>query len=360
MNAVIQVLASAPGSPTAGLIYYDSALGQFGIYDGLTSAWVYAGTGAAPATSGVEGIVQLAGDLAGTGSTAAAPTVGNLHLTADTAIGHKLTSVTDPTSAQDAATKNYVDNAINGLQPKASVVAATTAALPANTYSAGVLTATANAALAAQDGVTLTVGQRLLVKNEATTANNGIYTVTTVGDGTHAYVLTRTNDAATWAELVGALIPIDAGGTTLGDTLWLSTCAVSGTLGTTAVGFTQIQSATQVTGDGTYTTKVGNLIELLYAADIASLPANGAVSTATVGAAQTAKSALTGDGSTTVFTITHGFGVKQLQVTGQLNNSGAAGAPIELDWAPGTTNTITVTFPTAPAAGVSYFVNIQA
>jgi len=58
------------------------------------------------ATSTVKGKLELTGDL---GNTAASPQVVNLHLSGDTAINHKLTSVTNPTSAQDAATKNYVD-----------------------------------------------------------------------------------------------------------------------------------------------------------------------------------------------------------------------------------------------------------
>lgn len=59
-----------------------------------------------PATATKQGKLKLTNDL---GGTADSPAVVNLHLAADTAINHKLTSVTDPSSAQDAATKNYVD-----------------------------------------------------------------------------------------------------------------------------------------------------------------------------------------------------------------------------------------------------------
>lgn len=92
---------------------------------------------------------------------------------------------------------------IKNLAQKLPVRAVTTAALAANTYANGTLgfgatlTANANGAIAAVDGVTLIAGDRLLVKNEATAANNGIYVVTVVDTAGTAYVLTRANDADT-------------------------------------------------------------------------------------------------------------------------------------------------------------------
>jgi hypothetical protein len=67
--------------------------------------------------------------------------------------------------------------------PLGATLCATTAALPANTNSAGVLTGTNFGAIGAIDGVTLAVGNRILVKNEATQANNGVYAVTSLGLG---------------------------------------------------------------------------------------------------------------------------------------------------------------------------------
>lgn len=136
------------------------------------------------------------------------------------------------TTATQIVHKQYVDTAIsaavNGLDPKASVRAATTAALAANTAGgSGVgktLTANANGALAAQDGVTLVVGNRLLVKNEATGANNGIYTVTQVGDGSNPYILTRATDADQDAEVTdGMYFQVGEGATYAGHFFILST-----------------------------------------------------------------------------------------------------------------------------------------
>ncbi|MGD0190190.1 MAG: hypothetical protein ABSD74_05580 [Rhizomicrobium sp.] len=119
------------------------------------------------------------------------------------------------------------------------VVAATTGALPSNTYGGGVLTATANGALPAQDGVTLAAGQRLLVKNEATAANNGLYVVTQAGSGSTPYILTRAGDASTASQLAGLMVAVLQGGTTNGGTYWLLFLAASAiTVGATPLYFT--------------------------------------------------------------------------------------------------------------------------
>ena len=213
LNVVVQVLAGPP-TAVAGRVYYDSTLGQFGVYDGVTSAWVYAGTGATAATTGAEGIVQLAGDLGGTGTTAAAPTVGNLHLTGDTAIGHRLTSVSTPTAGSDAATKDYVDAAIFGLKPQTATYV-TAAALPACTGSGtGVLTVTATGVTSIDGTNNVALNDVVLVNNQVATKDNGRYTVTTAGASGVSTVLTRTvdveGDAATWAQQIGQLVAVAA------------------------------------------------------------------------------------------------------------------------------------------------------
>jgi hypothetical protein len=115
-----------------------------------------------------------------------------------------LVTVGTPTSASHAATKAYVDNVTAGVNTHASVRLATTASLTA-TYAAGsadasggtgigaTLTASANGALTV-DSVAAVAADRVLVKNQGTTTQNGIYTVTDIGSGASPYVLTRATD----------------------------------------------------------------------------------------------------------------------------------------------------------------------
>lgn len=126
---------------------------------------------------------------------------------------------------------------------KAPVRVATAAALPANTRTGNVLEATANGVLAAIDGVTVVVGERVLVKNEATGANNGIYDVTSVGSGGSHWQLTRSSDADESADIVAAMtIPVSEG-TANADLIFLLTTNAPITLNTTALAFSAPSAA---------------------------------------------------------------------------------------------------------------------
>lgn len=153
----------------------------------------------------------------------------------------------DPSAALGAATKQYVDSVSAGLTIKQACVAATTTALTA-TYSngaAGVGATLTNAgamAAFALDGISLSVNDRVLIKNQASTFQNGIYTVTTVGSGAVNWVLTRSTDYDTAAEIkAGTLIPVNQG-TTNALTSWLETATVT-TVGTDPVVFSQFTAS---------------------------------------------------------------------------------------------------------------------
>ena len=158
-------------------------------------------------------------------------------------------------------------NTTFSMLPKSSVLCATTAALsPVNTYANGeagagaTLTATGNGTLSV-DGVATPVGTRILVKNEATGANNGIYTVTTAGAAGAAYVLTRTTDMDYPGAFVGAIVYVEAGGTTNANTVWACQATAAPTIGSTSVSFAQIAGAGTCTS-GTGITVTGNSIAL--------------------------------------------------------------------------------------------------
>jgi phage-related tail fiber protein len=144
-----------------------------------------------------------------------------------------LTTVTvtqDPVSALELAPKQYVDAVAQGLDPKASCVAATTA----NITLSGTQTI---------DGVALIAGDRCLVKDQTLSQNNGIYLVA-------AGAWTRATDMDSWLEVPGAFTFIEQG-TAYADTGWVCTSNAGGTLGTTPI--TWVQFA----GVGSYTAGTG-------------------------------------------------------------------------------------------------------
>ena len=168
-----------------------------------------------------------------------------------------LTSVAvtqDPVSALQLATKQYVDAVAEGLHVHASCAAATTATLASitggtvtyNNGTAGVgATLTLSNALSVLDGYTLLNGDRVLVKNEATQANNGIYTWATGGT-----VLTRATDFDTAIEIASGDFTFVTYGTLYASTGWVQTNPVT-TVGTDSIVWSQF------TGAGTYTAGTG-------------------------------------------------------------------------------------------------------
>lgn len=178
--------------------------------------------------------------------------------------GWKLTGLGTPTADTDAATKAYVDAAVSGLDLKASVRLATAAALPANTPAgSGVgktLTGNANGALTV-DGVAVAVNDRILVKDEVSAQHNGIYVVTTVGDGSNPFVLTRATDADSDAEVTTGMFCFVSEGTVNADSGWVLVTDDPITLDTTALSFTQFSGAGQITA-GAGLTKTGNTLDV--------------------------------------------------------------------------------------------------
>lgn len=156
-----------------------------------------------------------------------------------------------PATSLEAASKGYVDSIASGFHIVSAAVAGTTANLNA-TYAngaAGVGATLTNAgAMAAfsTDGVSPSVNDRVLVKNQTTTANNGIYMLTTVGSGAVNWVLTRATDYDSAAEILpGTIVPVTTG-TTLANSTWLQYNTIV-TVGTDPIQFSQYSVSNPVT-----------------------------------------------------------------------------------------------------------------
>lgn len=156
--------------------------------------------------------------------------------------GFKLTNLATPTAGTDAATMAYVDGVAQGLDIKGSVRVATTAAITLS----GTQTI---------DAIALSVNDRVLVKDQAAGATNGIYLVA-------AGAWTRTTDADTSAKVTAGLYTFVEQGTVNGDTGWVLTTDNPIVLATTALVFAQFTGAGAVIG-GAGLTKTGNTLDVI-------------------------------------------------------------------------------------------------
>jgi hypothetical protein len=153
----------------------------------------------------------------------------------------RLIGLADPVNPQDAATKAYADAIASGIKPKDPVRAATTANIA--------LTGTQTV-----DGVALLAGDRVLVKNQTTASQNGIYVVA-------AGAWSRSADADSSGEVQGGMYTLVLEGTTLALTGWVLTTTGAITLDTTALTFGQYSgAATVVAGGGV--TRTGNTLDV--------------------------------------------------------------------------------------------------
>jgi hypothetical protein len=440
-NAVIQNLATAPATPSAGQIYYNTVDNQLYIYNGTHwevagnavqsgllanrpgAGTVDAGTifyatdtylfyysdgstwtqtnafgtvtaqtsyGAASADGSTTTYARsdhshgtpalgtatpnaISGAAGGAGSASTPSKEDHTHAftpSQDLAMaGFKLTSLGTPTADTDAANKGYVDSVAQGLDTKASVVAATT--------TDGIL-ATAFADTQVVDGVTLATGNRILIKNQSTPTENGIYVVAASG------APARSTDMDDGTEFPSAYVFVEEG-TVNADTGWVCTNNAPVTLGSTNIVWAQFSGAGTYTanngvlltgsvfsfeprsGYGLQTGATGAEIKLAttsglnLSSDLAVGAGNGiSVLTNTV-AIDTAVvvrkyGADVGDGAATSYTITHNLGTRDVQVT-VYDNSGSY-AEVICDVNHATTNTITLLFSVAPTSN-QYRVVVQ-
>ena len=163
------------------------------------------------------------------------------------------------------ANKAYVDQVAQGLDTKPSCRLATIADLSA-TYNNGTLgvgatlTASSNGALSI-DSVTPSVADRILVKDQTDASENGIYVVTTIGDGSTAFVLTRATPEDQPSELTGGSFVFVEEGTIGSNNGYTFTHTGAPTFGTTDLDVSQFSGAGQITA-GAALSKDGNTIDV--------------------------------------------------------------------------------------------------
>jgi hypothetical protein len=322
-------------------------------------------TGLTPSTS-TTGSITLAGTLAlangGTGATTAPNARTNLSAAASGA-NTDITSIalttgtiiTAPTSGTDIVNKTYADTIASGINFHQSVDLATVAALPANTYNNGTsgvgatLTANANGALSI-DGVAVVAGDRVLIKNEVTQANNGVYVVTQTGSGAAVYILTRATDFDSAGSGVDQIDQGDfflvTGGSTLANTSWVQQTPLPITVGTTSIVFLQFGAPITYSA-GTGLTLGGTVFSIT----------NTGVSAATYGSASSVPVvAVNAQGQATSVTNTP-IAIAATQITSGVLPAANGGTGLS---SPGTAGNVLTSTGTAwvsqlaPAGGITY------
>ena len=222
------------------------------------------------ATTDIAGLTSLVVDSITINGSTLSTTAGNTDIVFSP---HGTGTVTVPSGYEDRAgfttnslaNKAYVDQVAQGLDAKPSARAATTANI-SGTYSNGTagvgatITAGSNGAIVL-DGVSPSVGDRILVKDQTAAAQNGIYTVTTQGDGSTAFVLTRATPEDQPAELSGGSFIFVEEGTANGDNGYVFTHTGAPTFGTTALDVTQFSGAGQINA-GAAMSKTGNQLDV--------------------------------------------------------------------------------------------------
>lgn len=314
-NARIQNLTSAPSSPVDGQVYYNSTSHTFFVFNSNSSTWV----AFYPNTTTLDNITAPAADV-------------SLN-------SHKITNLATPSSSGDAATKGYVDGVASGISWKNPVRVASTANVTVSGPGASI------------DGVSLSNGDRVLLKDQSTASQNGIY----VFNGA-ASALTRATDADAGSELVNAAVFVSEG-TANADTAWVCTTDGTITVGSTSLAFVQFNGGSTYTA-GDALTLTGNTFDVVT--DGTTIQVNGSNQLEVIAGAFPKKyvGTITGNSSNTSFTVTHNLGVNDVVSAVRATNGTYNNQYVVVDTAYSSSNAIVLTFATAPTTGDTFNVTV--
>ena len=373
-NARIQNLASAPGSPVNGQIYYDTTLNQFGCYQ--NGSWVYlsssAGTVTAVSVASANGFsgtssggstpaltlsTSVTGVLKGNGTGISAATAGTDYTTPSSnesftnktfnanGTGNSITNLetadfaanvidTDGTLAANSTTRipsqsavvTFVNNTVQGIRWKAPVrVATTVAGTLATSFENGDVI----------DGVTLVTGDRILIKDQAAGQENGIYTVSLSG------APVRAADSDTATEVLQVVTSVSEG-TANADKSFINTTNSPITLGTTPLVIVDFVTNNVPAAS----TTVAGKVELADATEAEARSSSTlAVTPSSLANFPVKKLFTIGDGVTTAIVVTHNLNTQDIVVSVR---DATTNDMVIVDVKATSVNTTTLTFAVAP------------